>query len=161
MLNWVSMGFLISLDLWYNLIFVCRIQCYIPFCSARQKFFFFFRIQWLISFYSFLILCGIEQVKPFCSFVFVQYQVIYSKLLCWTKDFVFLQNQVIYTNLLIWTKAFLFLEDPVIYTIQLCEIKAFLFLQDPVTSTILLYQTKLFFHGRFHLCIAFFFPFCV
>ena len=37
MLNWVSMGFPMSLDLWYNLIFVCRIQCYIPFCSARKK----------------------------------------------------------------------------------------------------------------------------
>ena len=46
-----------------------------------------------------------------------------------------------------------------IYTTQLCEIKAFLFLQDPLTCTMLLYQTKLFFHGRFHLCIAFFFLF--
>ena len=114
------MGFLISLDLWYSLIFVCRIHCFIPFCSARPKFSFFIRIQWLI---------------PFCSFfVFVQYPVIYTKLLCSTKDFVFLQNQVICTNLLIWTKAFLFLRDPVIYTIQLCGIKAFLFLQDPVTN---------------------------
>ena len=43
-----------------------------------------------------------------------------------------------------------------IYITQLCEIKAFLFLQDPLTCTILFYQTKLFFHGRFHLCIAFF-----
>ena len=68
---------------------------------------------------------------------------------------------MIYTTLLIWPKAFLLLWDPVIYTIQLCEIKAFLFPQDPVTCTILLYQTKLFFHGRFHLCIAFFFPFCM
>ena len=41
MLNWVSMGFLINLDLWCNLIFVCRIQCFIPFCSFRQKFSFF------------------------------------------------------------------------------------------------------------------------
>ena len=75
------------------------------------------------------------------------------------KIFFFLQNQVIYTNPLIWTKAFLFLWDPVIYNIQLSEIKAFLFLRDPVTlSTILLY---FFFHGRFHLCIAFFSPFCM
>ena len=41
MWNWVSMGFLINLDLWCNLIFVCRIQCFIPFCSVRQKFSFF------------------------------------------------------------------------------------------------------------------------
>ena len=38
MLNWVSKGFLIGLDLWCNLIFVCRIQCFAPFWSARQKF---------------------------------------------------------------------------------------------------------------------------
>ena len=42
MLNWVSMGFPMGLDLWYNLIFVFRIQCYIPFCSARKKFPIFF-----------------------------------------------------------------------------------------------------------------------
>ena len=42
MLNWVSMGFPMSLDLWYNLIFVFRIQCYIPFCSARKKVSIFF-----------------------------------------------------------------------------------------------------------------------
>ena len=67
MLSWVSMGFLISLDLWYYLIFVCRIQYFIPFCSARQKFSFFFRIQWLIPSCSFLLLSRIEWVKPFWS----------------------------------------------------------------------------------------------
>ena len=137
MLNWVSMGFLISLDLWYNLIFVCRIQCFIPFCSARQKFFFFFRIHWLIPCHSFLVLCRIERVKPFCSLLFCAVSSDFYQIAL-LDNFIFPQNQVIYTNLLIWTKGFLFLRDPGIYTIQLCEIEAFLFLQDLVTCTILL-----------------------
>ena len=92
MLNWVSTGFLISLDLWYNLIFVCRIQCFIPFCSARQKFFFFFRIQWLIPFCSFLFLCRIERVKPFCSLLFlcsIQWFLLFAlleKRLCFSAE---------------------------------------------------------------------------
>ena len=147
MLNWVCMGFLISLDLWYNLIFACRIQCFISFWSARQKFFFFFRIQWLIPFcFFFLFLCRIEQVKPFCSPLFFSTIQWFTPNCSARQNIFFLQNHVIYTNLLIWTKAFLFFLDPVIYNIQLSEIKAFLFLQDPVIlSPILLYQTKLFF----------------
>ena len=72
MLNWVSTGFLISLDLSYNLIFICRIQGSISFCSAWKMFFFFFRIQWIILFCCFLFLCKIERVKPFCSLLFLR-----------------------------------------------------------------------------------------
>ena len=72
MLNWVSTGFLISLDLWYNLIFVCRIQGFISFYSARKMFFFFFRIQLTILFCCFLFLCRNERVNPFCSLLFLR-----------------------------------------------------------------------------------------
>ena len=95
------------------------------------------------------------------DFVFLQNQVIYTKLLCETKDFVSLQNQVIYTNLLIWTKAFLFLRDPVIYITQLCEKKAFLFSRIQWLVPYCSIRQNFFFSAGSICCIAFFFPFCM
>ena len=153
MLNWVCMGFLISLDLWYNLIFACRIDpVFYIILLCQTKVFLFLQDSVTYTILFFLFLCRIEQVKPFCSPLFLSTIQWFIPNCSARQNIFFLQNQVIYTNLLIWTKAFLFLWDPVIYTIQLCEITAFLFLQDPVTCTTLLYQTKLFFFMAGSIC---------
>ena len=99
---------------------------------------------------------------PFCSLLFLcSIQWFISNCSARQNILFFLQNQVIYTNLLIWTKAFLFLRDPVIYTIQLSEIKAFFFCKIQWLVPYCFIRQNFFFHGRFHLRIAFFFPFCM
>ena len=159
MLNWVSMGFLISLYLWYNLIFVYRIQCFIPFCFARQKFFSFVRIQWLIPFCSFCFRAELSELNHsalfcFCAVSSDLYQIaLLDERFCFPvepsdlyqsadleKSFSFSSGSSDLYHSALWGKSFSFSAGTSdLYLVALLQ--------------------KTFFHGRFHLCIAFFFLF--
>ena len=78
MLNWVSIGFLINLGLWYNFIFVCRIQCFIPFRSPDKRFSFSPGFNDLNHSTLFCFVRNWATQTILLSFVFVQYPVIYT-----------------------------------------------------------------------------------
>ena len=86
------MGFLSSLDLWYNLNFICRIQCFIPFCSARQKFFF---SPGFNDLYHFALLCFCAELIElnhsalfcFCAVSIDLYQIaLLDKIFCFSAE---------------------------------------------------------------------------
>ena len=155
------MGFLISLDLWYNLIFVCRIQCFIPFCSARQKFFFFLRIQRLIPFSAIFCFCAeLSELNHSALFCFWAVSSDLYQIALLDKRFRFSAEPSDLYQSADLDKSFSFpLGFSDLYHSALWDTGAFLFLQDPVTRTILLYQTKLFFSWLFPFVRSFLFSF--
>ena len=162
MLNWVSMGFLISLDLWYNLIFVCKIQCFIPFCSARQNFSFFFGIQWLIPFCSFFVCAELSELNHSALFCFcaassdLYYIALLDTTICFSSEPSDLHQ---FTDL---DKSFSFSSGSSDLYISALWDKSFSFSAGSCDLYhIALVDKTFFFHGRFHLYVAFFFPFCM
>ena len=139
-----------------------RSSFFIPFCSARQNFSFFFGIQWLIPFCSLFVCVELSELNHSALFCFcaassdLYYIALLDTTICFSSEPSDLHQ---FTDL---DKSFSFSSGSIDLYISALWDKSFSFSAGSSDLYhIALVDKTFFFHGRFHLYVAFFFPFCM